>query len=99
MMEINRNQYFFAGLVILASGFQFRMVDRFVLTPELTQYLAKQTGNPVATVNYATQTLFQNEKAAFTKEVRPPDWIGWALMSIGSVLILHALAMQKPPSG
>jgi hypothetical protein len=96
-MQINRNQYFFMGLVVLAAGLQFRAVERFVLTPELTQYLAKQSGHPVAAVNSATQTLFQSDRAAFQKEVQPPDWLGWALLSVGSVLILHALAMQKPP--
>ena len=36
---------------------------------------------------------------ALRKTVVPPDWIGWALVSLGSVLILHALALPKPASG
>ena len=27
---------------------------------------------------------------------QPPTWLGWALMSVGAVLILHSLAMGKP---
>ena len=28
--------------------------------------------------------------------VEPPSWLGWALVSVGSVLILHSLALKKP---
>ena len=37
MMDITRNQYFLAGLVLLFLGLQFRLVESFVLTPEFTQ--------------------------------------------------------------
>jgi hypothetical protein len=30
------------------------------------------------------------------REFKPPQWLGWALMSVGSVLVLHSLAMPKP---
>jgi hypothetical protein len=30
------------------------------------------------------------------KVVQPPEWLGWCLMSIGGVLVLHSLAMRKP---
>ena len=28
--------------------------------------------------------------------VVPPEWLGWATVSVGSVLILHSLAMPRP---
>jgi hypothetical protein len=96
MMDITRNQFFFAGLLCFLMGLQFRMVDSFELTPEFTQFLAERTGHPLASVGAATQNLTQSEKPHFKKTVRPPDWIGWCLMSVGSVLILHSWAMKKP---
>jgi hypothetical protein len=98
MMDISRNQYFFAGLLCLLLGAQFRMVDSFELSPEFTQFLAARTGHPLASVNAATQSFTPSEKPLAKKTVRPPDWLGWLLMSTGSVLILHSWAMKKPGS-
>src|SRR3990172_1713154 len=97
-MDITRNQYFFAGLACLLLGIQFRMVDSIELTPEFTQFLAERTGHPLASVSAATQTLTQLESPPVKKTLRPPDWIGWSLISLGSVLILHSWGMKKPRS-
>jgi hypothetical protein len=32
------------------------------------------------------------------RTLRPPTWLGFALISIGAVLVLHSLAMKKPGS-
>lgn len=96
MMDITRNQYFFAGLLCLLMGAQFHMVESFELTPEFTQFLAERTGHPWASVSAATQTFTQSEKPLVKKTVRPPDWIAWSLISLGSVLVLHSWAMKKP---
>jgi hypothetical protein len=96
MMDITRNQYFFAGLACLLIGIQFRMVDSVELTPEFTQFLAERTGHPLAAVNAATQSLTPSERPIAKKTVIPPDWLGFSLLSIGAVLILHSWAMKKP---
>ncbi|MGA2033437.1 MAG: hypothetical protein ABSG68_14375 [Thermoguttaceae bacterium] len=95
-MEINRNQYFLAGLVLLFLGIQFRTVDSFELTPEFTQFLAERSSHPLAAVSATSQSFLSLERATVKKLVRPPDWLGWALLSIGGVLVLHSWAMQKP---
>ena len=96
MMDITRNQYFFAGLICLFLGIQFRMVDTVELSPEFTQFLAARTGHPLASVNAATQSFSPSDKPLAKKTIQPPDWLGWSLISIGSVLILHSLGMKKP---
>ena len=98
MMDITRNQYFFAGLLSILLGVQFRMVESFELTPNFTQFLAERTGHPLASVNAATQSLTPSEKPLAKKTVCPPDWLGWSLISVGSVLILHSWGMKKPGS-
>jgi uncharacterized protein YqcC (DUF446 family) len=96
MMDITRNQFFFAGLVLLALGIQLRMVESFELTPDLTQLLAEQSGHPLASVNAGTAAVSPSQKPIATKTVRPPQWLGWALVSIGATLIMHSMAMKRP---
>jgi hypothetical protein len=96
MMDITRNQYFFAGLACLLMGIQFRLVDSVELTPEFTQFLAERTGHPLASVGATAQTLTQSERPVVKKTVKPPDWLGFSLISMGAVLILHSWGMKKP---
>jgi hypothetical protein len=94
-MDLTRNQFFFAGLLCLFIGAQFRMVESAELTPQFTQFLAEKTGHPLAPVNAAAQNLTQSDKPPAKKTVRPPEWLGWSLLSLGSVLVLHSFAMKK----
>ncbi|MGA2068266.1 MAG: hypothetical protein ABSG86_25055 [Thermoguttaceae bacterium] len=95
-MDITRNQYFMAGLVVLALGIQFRMVDTIELTPKFTQFLADQTGHPLAAVGASTQSLAQpGGLPTKGKTIRPPEWIGYSLLSLGAILVLHSLGMPK----
>jgi hypothetical protein len=95
-MDITRNQWFMAGLVLLALGLQFRMVDTIELTPEFTQFLAKQTGHPLAAVSTTAQSLTQSDAPMLKgKSIRPPDWVGWSLISLGAIMVLHSWAMPR----
>ena len=97
-MEMNRNQFFLFGLVVLLIGIQFRLIDSFVLNEKCTRFLADTTGkSPTANLPFAQ--IFPAVGPMPRKTVRPPQWNGWALVSTGSVLILHSLAMQKPQGG
>lgn len=93
-MDLNRNQFFFMGLIILLIGLQVHFVSAYVLNPEATRILAERTGNAAATSGLLTVT--SGTAAAPRKVLEPPDWLSWCLMSIGSVLVLHSLAMPKP---
>jgi hypothetical protein len=95
-MEITRNQWYLAGLVLLLLGTQFRFIDTVDLNPDFAQFLAERTGHPLAAVSAATQSLTQSDSPPIKKSVRPPDWIGYTLLSIGSVFVLHSWAMRKP---
>lgn len=92
-VELNRNHYFMAGVVLLLIGVQLRMVDSYVLNEHSTRVLMPQaTSGALAAVRPLMQTVSSPQR----KVVKPPESLGWALMSIGSVLILHALAMKAP---
>jgi hypothetical protein len=93
-VELNRNQYFFLGVVILLVGLQFRMVSTYTLTPDATRFIAERTQKSSTT---ASLVAFTGDMGALpNKVITPPEWLGWCLLSVGSVLILHSLAMKKP---
>jgi hypothetical protein len=97
-MEINRNQWFLFGLIILLLGAQFRLVDSYVLTAESTELLARGTGQPVAAANPSSPLLLplQSAPATVRKTVVPPEWIGWVMLSVGLVATFQSLAMRRP---
>jgi hypothetical protein len=96
-MEINRNQYFMAGLVVLLLGVQLRMVDSFVLNEQTAAIVEKQLkATAVASTDSSTAALAQAAPSSRFREVRPPKWLGWVFISAGGVLILHSLAMRRP---
>jgi len=95
-MEFNRNQYFLAGLVLLFLGIELRMVDSVVLTSEFTKFLGTRSEHPVVAATNTVDALMGTDIKLPPKTIRPPEWLGWALASIGSVLVLHSLAMNKP---
>jgi hypothetical protein len=95
-MDINRNQYFLMGLVLLLLGFQFRMIDTVTLTPKCASFLAgRASGLSIAGSSGGGGSAEKLESPA-SRIVKPPEWLGWALVSMGSVLVLHSLAMKRP---
>jgi hypothetical protein len=89
-MDLNRNQFFFLGLVVLLVGIQVRYVSAYHLNPKATQFLAERTGQSAATSFYSGLGVGPR------KVLEPPEWLSWCLISVGAVLCLHSLAMQKP---
>lgn len=95
-MEINRNQWFMVGVIVLALGLQFRMVDSYTLNQRATQFLAEKAGKPEQQTYFKFAQMLPTAGPQVRKVVRPPDWLGWALVSAGAVLVLHSLAMPRP---
>jgi len=95
-MDLNRNQFFFLGLVVLLVGLQVRFVSTYVLNPKATKFLAERTGQSQSTASSSFFAMSGGTSAAPRKVLQPPDWLGWCLMSVGAVLVLHSLAMAKP---
>lgn len=96
-MEVNRNQFLLIGLVLVLLGVQFRFVDTYVLNEASTKFLARRTGKTeVTSVWNLPVTLAAQSGMAPRKRIRPPRWLAWALISVGSVFVLHSLAMKKP---
>jgi hypothetical protein len=93
-MEMNRNQYFFLGVVVVLLGIQLRVVQEFVLTEEATLFLAERLDPSSSEGTMAS--LSSSVGMGQNKVIQPPEWMGWCLISVGAVLILHSLAMPRP---
>jgi hypothetical protein len=94
-MEINRNQWMMIGLVVLALGIQFRMVDSFVLNEKTTEIIAKRL-NKTDTVATTFMPGLVSSAPASHRVIKPPRWLGFMMISVGVVLCLHSLALPKP---
>lgn len=92
-MEINRNQYFMIGLVVLLLGLQVRMVERYVLNDKASHFVAERF---TAAVSDGDSGLMPSVGPTPRRTLNPPVWAGYALISVGAVLILHSLAMKRP---
>ncbi|HEY2826034.1 MAG TPA: hypothetical protein VGJ04_00410 [Pirellulales bacterium] len=90
-MEFNRNQFFMIGVLVVLLGVQFRLVESATLNQKTTQFLAAHTGSASSGMLSAFPTA-----AMANRVIHPPQWLGWALISVGAVCILHSLAMKKP---
>ena len=95
-MELNRHHYFIAGIVILLLGIQLRLVDSYVLNEDSTRWLMNQSGDPAVKAVAVASDLMPAAGPTPRKTIVPPQWLGWAALSLGSVLILHALALPRP---
>jgi hypothetical protein len=95
-MDINRNQVWLAGLILLFVGTEFRSTDSFVLNQKATKMLAEQANHPVAAANDTVQAVIGAEAPLPPYTVRLPEWIGWSLLSLGAVFVLHSWTMPKP---
>ncbi|HEX3724629.1 MAG TPA: hypothetical protein VHV08_00235 [Pirellulales bacterium] len=95
-MEINRNQYFMIGLVILLLGLQLRSVETYVLNEKASRFIAERLTPAVADADGSVRPFVPVVGSTPRRTLRPPTWLGYAIMSVGAVLVLHSLAMKRP---
>jgi hypothetical protein len=91
-VEFNRNQFFMVGVFVLLLGVQFRLLDSATLNDKTTRFLAAHTASAATSGALAILPSSSIPK----KVVHPPQWLGWSLISVGAVCILHSLAMKRP---
>lgn len=93
-MDINRNHWFFLGLVLLFVGAQLCYVHSFVLNDESSRFLTEKFGSKLE--NTLIMPLEMAGVGGPKRVIQPPEWIGWSLVAVSAVLVLHSLAMPKP---
>jgi hypothetical protein len=94
-LEINRNQYFLIGLVVLFLGIQLRMVESYVLNEKTSTFVSQRLAL-VASSESSDGAFLPAAGPTPLRTIKPPVWLGYAFISVAAVLILHSLAMKKP---
>jgi hypothetical protein len=77
------------GLLLFFTGVQFRMVESFTLSEPSSQFVSAQVGARLQ----QQPSVWGNGPGR--KVVEPPRWLGLALMSVGSVLTLKGIALNR----
>jgi hypothetical protein len=95
-VDITRYHVFLVGVVLLLLGGELRLIDSVVLTPKATRFLAEQAGHPAVVASTTLLTVAGTEPQLPSKVIRPPEWVSWFLLSLGSVFVLQSWAMAKP---
>jgi hypothetical protein len=93
-MDIDRNRYFMFGVILFLLGLQFRLVDSFVLNESSTKALHKFSQRASIASNDAASNVYM-QVASPKKSLRPPNWVGFVLLTVGGVMSLHAMVLPK----
>ncbi len=95
-MEFDRNRYFMIGVLLFLLGIQFRSVESFVLNEPSTRMLARfTTGSQYASAQDFGTSLYLNVHPSPKKQMKPPTWLGYVLLTAGGVICLHAMVLPK----
>ena len=95
-MGFNRNHFFLLSIFLLLVGLQFRLVERVVLSPESTLFLAQHWGSETDATTAKVLHKAGFDAALPRKEFTSPRWCGWAFFAVGAALMLHSLMLPKP---
>ncbi len=87
---MNRNHYMALGTILLLAGITIFKIEGITLTEDTTKFLAQQAED-----NKPGESLFL-EAVPVKKTVAIPAWPRFLCLSLGGILMLHAIAMQKP---
>ena len=85
---MTRNHYMMLGTVLLLLGVTIFKMDNVTLNEQSTKFVAQQMGTVPENVLVQTTTP--------KKTVTIPPWLRFSLISVGAILMLHAIGMQKP---
>jgi len=86
---MKRQHILLLGLLLFFAGVQFRMVESFTLSERSSHFVSAQLEQG----GQSQQNLWGNMPGR--KVVEPPRWLGLALMSVGAVLTLKSLSMNR----
>ena len=88
------SRYFMFGVVLALLGAQLRLVDTFVLTPKASQFVESRLRTTGPNVD-RYENIYLTSGPVAKKSFTPPRWMGWALLSVGGVLVMHGLTVQR----
>lgn len=93
-MDIDRNRYFMFGVILFLLGLQFKLVDSFILNESSTKALHRLSQRASIASNDPATNMYM-QVASPKKNLRPPGWLGFVLLTVGGVMSLHALVLPR----
>ena len=94
-MELTRNHYLMIGVILLGLGIQFRYVKVMVFNEPTTKWI-NDTFGPPPQQQAMSPGILSSFGPVTKRTFTPPPSLGWALMSLGGVIVLQSLVMNKP---
>jgi hypothetical protein len=86
---MNRNHYMALGTILLLLGLAVFKVETVTLNEDSTRFLAQQ-------METQPQEGFIASTVPVKKTITIPRWPRFLVLSLGAILMLHAIGMQKP---
>jgi hypothetical protein len=81
-----RSMFLALGIVVCILGAECLVMEKAVLASDNAKL-------------EQTASLYLSSPALPTKEIKPPDWAPWTLMSFGAVVILYSYSIQHRNGG
>ncbi len=86
---MNRNHYMTLGMILLLLGLAVFKIETVTLTEDSTKFLAQQMETQ------PEQSLLAST-VPVKKTIAIPSTVRFLCISIGAIMMLHAIGMQKP---
>lgn len=90
MVELTKKHFLVYGFLLVMIGIEVRMIDTITLNQQVTHFIASHSSE---SANSTMASIFTSS-AMPHKSVRPPLWLGLAMISLGTVSLLHAVPMK-----
>ena len=82
------------GIVLLLLGVQFRKVETFVLNEKASHFVERRMRNGAIRTEGGYDPMILSTGTVTRKRLTHPRWVGWALISMGVVLVLHGMTLK-----
>ena len=95
-MEFNRNHFLILGVVLLFVGLQLKKVESFTFNERISRVINERMASSEGDADGTLRPFMASIGPTPRRTVHPPEWLGYAFLSVGAVCVLHSLAMKKP---
>ena len=94
-MNLNRHKLFIWGALLLFFGLQCHYFEGFVLTEKASKFYYSRIEKKAKVEKPKSPFLKDAPEIVQRKTIKPPDWLGRCLMSVGGVLLFQAIWLRK----